>query len=70
MNLIPIPNNIDHHVPYCGACFCCGHSDARHRMFDAILDRYKAGESVESLMDDYQMDRVVIEWVVKDYKAN
>lgn len=37
------------------SCAVCGHPDNRHRLIDAIVDRHRAGESVEALADDYQM---------------
>jgi hypothetical protein len=38
----------------CGACLC-GHPDARHRIFDAIQDRLKAGDSIEETADDFDV---------------
>src|SRR5690606_42040108 len=35
---------IDNHWPPRGPCAFCGHRDARHRIFDAIKERRRAGE--------------------------
>lgn len=37
------------------SCAFCGHPDSRHRLVDAIVNRHRAGESVEALADDYRM---------------
>jgi hypothetical protein len=41
-------------------CIFCGRGHRHHRMIDAIRGRHRAGESVASLADDYQLpvDRI------------
>jgi hypothetical protein len=34
-------------------CAFCGHPDAQHRIKDAILSRFLAGESIANLARDY-----------------
>ncbi len=36
-----------------GPCWFCGHPDSGHRVRDALLDRFEAGESEEELATDY-----------------
>ena len=41
--------------PSLGPCALCGSSlDARHRVLDAIVDRYLLGDSIEFLAQDYR----------------
>lgn len=56
---------IDRHLPYRGACIFCGHPDARHRLFDAIKERYQAGDRVEDLAYDYRLAIELIEAVLR-----
>ena len=35
-------------------CDFCGADDSHHRLHDAVVERYLAGESVESLAEDYR----------------
>lgn len=51
-------------LPFRGPCLFCGHPDARHRLFDAIVGRHQAGESVELLAWDYGLAEEVVRWVV------
>jgi len=46
--------------PYCGPCWLCGGPDARHRTWDAIRERLAAGDSAESIAEDYEMDTVTV----------
>lgn len=46
-------DELDRHFQRLGPCACCGTQDARHRVIDAIAERHAAGESVESLTEDY-----------------
>jgi len=46
---------LDKHYPPCGPCAFCGHLDKRHRLWDAILDRIEAGESEQSIADDFEI---------------
>ena len=48
-------------IPERGPCGICGYPDARHRMWDVILARFLAGESIVALARDYQMTRAEVE---------
>ena len=37
-------------------CPICGHPDSQSRYREAVQSRYKAGESLESLMHDYGLN--------------
>lgn len=39
--------------PFRGPCGFCGGPDARHRLWDAILDRHRAGDSVADLAQEF-----------------
>lgn len=56
---------LDKYFPPRGPCAFCGHKDARHRLFDAILDRYfLAHETIDMLADDYNLPKESIELVI------
>ncbi len=57
-------SEISEHIPYRGACAFCGGVDARHRLFDVILDRYKSGDDAALLAWDYDLPEAVIELIV------
>lgn len=44
---------IDRHFPYRGPCAMCGGPDARHRLFDEMRGRVRAGDTPESVAEDY-----------------
>ena len=44
---------ISEHIPYRGRCAFCGGIDARHRLFEAISERHRAGDSIELLAWDF-----------------
>ena len=44
--------DLDKWFPPRGPCGLCGHPDARHRIWDAIIDR---PESEEELAEDYEL---------------
>lgn len=46
--------------PLRGPCGICGGPDARHRMFDAIQEQVRAGDSPEHVASNYD---VTVEWV-------
>ncbi len=46
---------LDRAFPKQGVCAFCDHQDARHRIIDAIQDRFKAGETVAELATDYDL---------------
>lgn len=41
---------------YRGPCGLCGHPDARHRIIDAWTDRFKAGDALEEIAEDFSRD--------------
>ena len=47
------PKWVDAEMPTFGPCAFCGGPDSRHRVIDAIVERVKAGEAVESVAADY-----------------
>jgi uncharacterized protein (DUF433 family) len=46
-----------HDAPPSGPCIFCGYPDKRHRMWDMIKQRFKAGESIDELAADYGYTR-------------
>lgn len=44
-----------------GPCLVCGYPDKRHRLWDAIKDRFAAGESLDELATDFDYTREEIE---------
>ena len=40
-------------VPHRGPCGFCAGPDARHRLFDAIREQVRAGDSIELVADNY-----------------
>lgn len=58
---------IDKYFPPCGPCLiCCNSIDARHRIFDVILEKYQAGDSVKDLAIDYNVpEEVILEIIEK-----
>lgn len=57
---------IDRLLPYRGPCAFCGGPDARHRIFDAIVDRFNAGEAIEEIADDLGLAEELVRVVVED----
>ena len=51
--------------PYAGKCELCGHRDARHRLWDAIISRSEVGELEHDLAADYSVPTVAIRAVLK-----
>jgi hypothetical protein len=54
-------------------CLICGvpGADQRHRILDTIVERYRAGDSIDDLVYDYELPaefvvRVVAEWPVPE----
>lgn len=50
--------------PYAGPCAFCGRPDKRHRMFDAIREAHRAGDSVGLLADGYLLTPAQVEWII------
>ena len=57
------PDVVQAVMPFVGMCALCGAPDARHRMYDAIVGRYDAGESIVDLSADYHLDEEVVFWI-------
>ena len=51
--------------PLCGPCLLCGHQDKRHRLWDCIIERNEAGESIEELAEDYGLPAEAIREVIE-----
>ena len=52
---------LDKWWPPRGPCGFCNGPDARHRVWDTIQGRHKAGDSIEVLVKDYGVSRRAIE---------
>ena len=50
--------------PYAGPCAFCGFRDKRHRLWDAVRENYRAGDSAESIADDYDLSVEAVRWIV------
>lgn len=46
--------------PRRGPCGFCGFRDARHRIFDTVLDRHRGGDSARLLADAYDVSEVAV----------
>lgn len=55
---------LDEWWPPRGPCAFCGHCDARHRVWDAIIGRSEAGESVSYTAWDYDKPEAAIRAVL------
>jgi hypothetical protein len=62
----PEAEGVDEWFAYRGPCSCCGHPDARHRMFDAIISRCRAGEATLDVADDYGVPLCAVVAVLQD----
>jgi len=56
---------LDEYFPPRGPCAFCGHKDARHRLWDALMDRVAAGDSAESVAEDYGISMKAMNLVLK-----
>ena len=45
--------NLDRWFPAAGPCGLCGGPDKRHRLGDMLYSRWRAGDSIDSLVRDY-----------------
>lgn len=59
-------SEIDKYFPYRGKCAFCGADDARHRLWDSIIDMHKAGDSIEHLAEDFNLPIEAIKLVIKE----
>ena len=48
-----LPGFVNVAVPYSGPCAFCGGPEARHRVLDTIVERFRAKESVTDIALDY-----------------
>jgi len=48
-----------------GMCACCGDLPQEHRMVDAVVDRFLAGESVRVLAKDYSQSVWWVEEIIR-----
>lgn len=55
----------DKYFPPAGPCAFCGSNDARHRTWDAIMDRHVAGESMKELARDYDLPVAAVRAVLR-----
>lgn len=46
--------------PRLGVCAFCGADDQRHRVIDAIAERFRAGESAAEIAEDYGIDAALV----------
>ena len=69
----PVPI-LDVLYPYAGPCAFCGFGDKRHRLADALVGSYQAGDSIDSIIEAYEWPEVVtaeaIETLVAHVEAN
>ena len=61
---------LDEWFPPCGPCECCGSRDARHRVWDSIMERFEAGEAINSIALDLRLSPKAIQIVllIRPYK--
>jgi len=43
-----------------GVCAFCGMDDQRHRVIDAIAERFRAGDSADEIAEDYGIDAALV----------
>ena len=58
--------DINMHFPPRGPCAFCGFHDARHRIFDTIIDSHNAGQSVDSIASEYELSILAVACVIKE----
>lgn len=56
---------LDKYFPPAGKCALCGFHDKRHRLWDAIIGNYDAGDSVKDIAYAYVLPVKAIKLVVK-----
>ena len=56
---------LDEWFPARGKCGLCGQRDQRHRVCDMIRGRFRAGDTIQTLADDYDVDEDAISVLVK-----
>jgi hypothetical protein len=56
----PVPI-LDVLYPYAGPCAFCGFGDKRHRLADSLVEQYRAGDSVDLIVDAFEWPDAVNE---------
>ncbi len=65
-----LPSWVDEEMPFSGPCAICGGDDGRHRVTDAIVERVRARESVESVAQDFRLSEgFVYRLIVEDHRS-
>ena len=49
-----------------GPCVFCGRDDQRHRVLEAIADRFRAGDSADELAEEYEIDAALVPVIAAD----
>ena len=57
--------------PFTGPCGLCGGTDSRHRVADAIAEQVRAGDSPQSVADDFGLSVASVQklaecWIMED----
>lgn len=64
-----LPPDVDAVIPYRGECGLCGAHDARHRILDAIKERWRAGEPPDEIAADYEYPATVVDAIVNHWNV-
>jgi hypothetical protein len=56
---------LDKYFPPTGKCALCGHKDSRHRLWDAIIGNYDAGDTIEEIALNYTLAVSAVKLVVE-----
>jgi len=56
-----LPPEVDAAFPNSGPCAFCGGPEARHRVLDAIVERYRTGEPASDIAGDYEKPLAIVE---------
>ena len=61
---------LDKHFPPCGPCGLCGFHDKRHRLWDSIMGNYSAGDTADTIADNYShsIEAVLAVLRIRPYK--
>jgi len=57
-------SHLDRWFPPAGPCAFCGHADKRHRLWDALLGNFRAGESVADIASCYGLSYEAVQAVI------
>jgi hypothetical protein len=50
-----------------GPCGICGGPDARHRLWDSLIDCHRAGDSIESIALNFRLAPEAVKAVIQCY---